>query len=50
MMNGRVAAIRSKLDENNFSHIPILSYSVKYASNFYGPFRDATNSAILQKM
>ncbi len=45
MMDGRVAAIRHRLDENGFTHIPILSYAVKYASNFYGPFRDAAHSA-----
>ena len=41
MMDGMVQAIRSILDENHYSHIPILSYSVKYASALYGPFRDA---------
>ncbi|AZR72791.1 delta-aminolevulinic acid dehydratase [Anoxybacter fermentans] len=45
MMDGRIAAIRKKLDKNGFSHIPILSYAVKYASNFYGPFRNAAHSA-----
>ncbi len=45
MMDGRVAAIRSALDEAGFSHIPILSYAVKYASTFYGPFREAAESA-----
>ena len=45
MMDGRVAAIRSILDESGFSHIPIMSYSAKYASYFYGPFRDAAGSA-----
>ena len=45
MMDGRVGAIRSILDENSFSHIPIMSYSVKYASGFYGPFREAADSA-----
>lgn len=45
MMDGRVAAIRRALDANGFSHIPILSYAVKYASAFYGPFRDAAGSA-----
>jgi porphobilinogen synthase len=44
MMDGRVLAIREKLDENGYEHIPILSYSVKYASAFYGPFRDAAES------
>lgn len=45
MMDGRVAAIRKTLDENGFIEIPIMSYSVKYASGFYGPFRDAAESA-----
>ncbi|MFT8887390.1 MAG: porphobilinogen synthase [Ethanoligenens sp.] len=45
MMDGRVAAIRRTLDSNSYSHIPILSYAVKYASAFYGPFRDAAGSA-----
>ncbi len=45
MMDGRVAAIRDTLDQNGFSDIPILSYAVKYASAFYGPFRDAAGSA-----
>ncbi len=45
MMDGRVAAIREALDEAGFSHIPIMSYAVKYASAFYGPFRDAADSA-----
>lgn len=45
MMDGRVRAIREKLDEAGFNHIPILSYAVKYASNFYGPFREAAHSA-----
>lgn len=45
MMDGRVAAIREKLDENGFENIPIMSYSAKYASSFYGPFRDAAGSA-----
>lgn len=45
MMDGRVAAIRKILDENGFIEIPILSYAVKYASGFYGPFRDAAESA-----
>ena len=45
MMDGRVAAIRDILDENNFSNILIMSYAVKYASAFYGPFRDAADSA-----
>jgi porphobilinogen synthase len=45
MMDGRVAAIRRNLDKNNFENLPILSYAVKYASAFYGPFRDAADSA-----
>ncbi|MGN0512491.1 MAG: porphobilinogen synthase [Lachnospiraceae bacterium] len=45
MMDGRVLAIRNKLDENGFKEIPIMSYAVKYASAFYGPFRDAAGSA-----
>lgn len=45
MMDGRVAAIRSILDRNGYSSIPILSYSAKYASAFYGPFREAAGSA-----
>ena len=45
MMDGRVKHIRSKLDESGYYKIPILSYSVKYASSFYSPFRDAADSA-----
>lgn len=45
MMDGFVAAIRQALDEEGFSHIPIMSYAVKYASAYYGPFRDAADSA-----
>lgn len=45
MMDGRVKAIREALDNAGFVHIPIMSYSVKYASTFYGPFREAANSA-----
>ncbi|MGO8695745.1 MAG: porphobilinogen synthase [Rectinemataceae bacterium] len=45
MMDGMVAAIRSGLDAGGWSHIPILSYAVKYASAFYGPFRDAADGA-----
>lgn len=44
MMDGRVGAIRKALDKNNFSNVNIISYGVKYASNFYGPFRDAVGS------
>jgi porphobilinogen synthase len=45
MMDGRVGAIRAALDDTGFSHIPIMSYAVKYASAFYGPFREAADSA-----
>jgi porphobilinogen synthase len=45
MMDGRVAAIRKGLDENGYKNIPILSYAAKFASAFYGPFRDAADSA-----
>ena len=45
MMDGRIAAIRQALEENNFSKTGIMSYSAKYASCFYGPFRDALDSA-----
>ncbi len=45
MMDGRVLAIRKILDENNFENVPIMSYSVKYSSAFYGPFREVANSA-----
>ena len=45
MMDKRVAAIREALDENGFINIPILSYSAKFASGYYGPFRDAAHSA-----
>ena len=45
MMDGRVAAIRAQLDENGFSNLPIMSYSVKYCSAYYGPFREAADSA-----
>lgn len=45
MMDGRVAAIRQALDENGFVHVPILAYSAKFASGYYGPFRDAAHSA-----
>ena len=44
MMDGRVGFIRRRLDEAGFSHIPIMAYSAKYASHFYGPFRDAAES------
>lgn len=44
MMDGFVSAIRKALDDSGFTHIPIMSYAVKYASAFYGPFRDAADS------
>jgi len=44
MMDGRVGEIRKALDKNNYKSVQILSYAVKYASNFYGPFRDAVGS------
>jgi len=44
MMDGRVGIIRESLDESGFEHIPIMSYTVKYASTFYGPFREAAGS------
>ena len=45
MMDGRIAAIRQVLDNNGFENVVIMAYSAKYASAFYGPFRDAANSA-----
>ena len=45
MMDGRVAAIRAKLDENGYKNLPIMAYSAKFASAYYGPFRDAADSA-----
>ena len=45
MMDGRVGAIREALDDASFSDTPIMAYSAKYASSFYGPFRDAADSA-----
>ncbi|MBZ4682773.1 MAG: hemB [Fusobacteriales bacterium] len=45
MMDGRIGYIREILDNNGYKDIPIMAYSVKYASNFYGPFRDAADSA-----
>ena len=45
MMDGRIGAIRKALDENGFTEMPIMSYAVKYSSGFYGPFRDAAESA-----
>jgi porphobilinogen synthase len=44
MMDGRVATIRHKLDENKFENLPILAYAAKYSSAFYGPFREAAQS------
>ncbi len=49
MMDGRVGKIRNALEKNNFSNVKILSYAVKYASNFYGPFRDAVGSKLVLK-
>jgi porphobilinogen synthase len=45
MMDGQVAAIRQALDEGGFPHTPIMAYAAKYASAFYGPFREAAESA-----
>ncbi|MXY27215.1 porphobilinogen synthase, partial [Candidatus Poribacteria bacterium] len=45
MMDGRVGAIRTALDENGYENIPIMAYAAKYASAFYGPFREAAESA-----
>ena len=45
MMDGRVSAIRNALDTNGYEHLPIMAYSAKYASGFYGPFREAADSA-----
>jgi porphobilinogen synthase len=45
MMDGRIKVIREALDENGFAHVPILSYAAKMASAFYGPFREAAESA-----
>ncbi len=45
MMDGRVKAIRNLLDDNGYENIPIMAYSAKFASSFYGPFRDAADSA-----
>jgi porphobilinogen synthase len=49
MMDGRVGAIRKALEANNFSNTMILSYAAKYASSFYGPYRDAIGSATALK-
>ena len=45
MMDGRVGAIRSQLDTEGYSDLPIIAYSAKFASSFYGPFREAAESA-----
>ena len=45
MMDGRIKAIRDALDENGYCNLPIMAYSAKYASSFYGPFREAAHSA-----
>ena len=45
MMDGMIQAMRTGLDRENFSHLPIMSYAAKYASSFYGPFREAAGSA-----
>ncbi len=45
MMDGRVGAIRQKLDQNGYEYVAIMAYSAKYASSFYGPFREAAHSA-----
>ncbi|MFC4625338.1 porphobilinogen synthase [Daeguia caeni] len=49
MMDGRIGAIRKALDENGFNHIPIMSYAAKFASAFYGPYRDAIGTLGLLK-
>ena len=49
MMDGRIGAIRKALDKNGFKNVQLLSYAVKYASNFYGPFRDAVGTKNLLK-
>jgi porphobilinogen synthase len=45
MMDGRIGYLRNILDENGFSNVSLMSYTAKYASAFYGPFRDALGSA-----
>ena len=50
MMDGTVAALRSGLDAAGFADVSILAYSVKYASAFYGPFREAADSAHAKKL
>jgi porphobilinogen synthase len=47
MMDGRIGAIRKKLDQHKFENLPIMAYSAKYCSSFYGPFREAVHSAPL---
>jgi porphobilinogen synthase len=49
MMDGRIGAIRQALESNGFTHVQIMAYSAKYASGFYGPFRDAVGSGTLLK-
>ncbi len=49
MMDGRIGKIRNALDKNNFQNVQILSYAAKYASSFYGPFREAVGSKVLLK-
>ena len=46
MMDGRIGLIRNALDQNGFKDVGILSYAVKFASSFYGPFRDAVGSKL----
>src|SRR3546814_8905667 len=46
MMDGRIGAIRAALDREGFQHVQIMAYAAKYASAFYGPFRDAVGSAV----
>jgi porphobilinogen synthase len=48
MMDGRISEVRATLDENHFDQIPIMSYAVKYASAFYGPFREAAECAPME--
>ena len=49
MMDGRIGKIRKALDKKKFADVQLLSYAVKYASNFYGPFRDAVGSKSVLK-
>jgi porphobilinogen synthase len=44
MLDGQVGAIRTALDQNGFDHVPVMAYTTKYASGFYGPFREAAQS------